>query len=103
MFKRISVIIIALTLLSVVAYGISNKININTASETELVELPGIGKGTAKKIIQYRTENNGFKSLDELIMVKGIGRKRFDKVRELITIEDANKEDLLQESKDVVK
>ena len=101
MFKKIGFIIIALALVSVIAYGNDSRININTASESELMELPGIGKGTAKKILAYRTENDRFKSVDELIMVNGVGRKKYEKVRELITIGDANKEDILQESEKV--
>lgn len=75
-----------LALFSVISYGSEGKIDINTATESELATLPGIGNGIAKKIIEYRVENSGFKSLDELIMVNGIGRKKYKKIKDLVII-----------------
>lgn len=67
--------------------GLSLKVNINTASMDELIALPYIGEAKAKAIIEYRTANGPFKSIDELIYVKGIGVKTLDKLREYITAE----------------
>ncbi len=67
-----------------IVYG-SEKININTASETELTGLTGIGEGIAKRIIEYRDKYNGFKDISELQNVKGIGGKKFENIMELIT------------------
>jgi comEA protein len=64
----------------------SGKININTASETELDSLTGIGPTYAKRIIEYRNTNGGFKSIDEVKNVKGIGDKTFLKFKDNITI-----------------
>lgn len=50
-------------------------ININTATEKELTKLPGIGKSKAKAIVDYRTKNGDFKSVDELSKIDGIGKK----------------------------
>jgi comEA protein len=61
-------------------------IEINTASIEELVKLPGIGEKTAEKIIAFRTQNGGFKSLEELMEVKGIGNVKFNKIKKFLYI-----------------
>ena len=63
------------------------KININTASKEELMALPGVGEKTAEKIILYRNENNDFKSIGEIMKVKGIGPKKFEKMKDYLTLE----------------
>ena len=63
-----------------------DKININLANIEELTKLPGIGPAKAKKIIQKREEINGFKSIEQIIEVKGIGKKSFEKLKNSITI-----------------
>ncbi len=68
-------------------FGASNgKVNINTAGADQLDTLPGIGPALAERIIQYREANGGFKSLEELKEVPGIGDKKFADVEDLITI-----------------
>jgi competence protein ComEA len=62
-----------------------DKVNINTADEKALDALPGIGLTTAKKIIEYR-KNNRFYSIDDLKNVKGISAKKFDALKDLITV-----------------
>lgn len=64
----------------------SQKININTASQTELETLPGIGTSTALKIIEYRKEIGKFKSIEEIKNVKGIGDNKYNNIRELIKV-----------------
>ena len=66
--------------------NVSKKININTAPASELVRLKGIGEVKAAAIIKYRNENGGFKSVDELINVSGIGNKTLEKIRDYVTI-----------------
>ncbi len=61
-------------------------ININTASAAQLMELKGIGEVKAAAIIRYREENGGFKSIDEILNVKGIGEKTFEKICGQITV-----------------
>ena len=61
-------------------------VNINQATEVELVALPGIGPVMAKKIIAWRAENGPFKSLEDLKKVNGIGDKKFEKLKPLIQI-----------------
>ncbi len=60
-------------------------VNINSASIEELSTLPGIGKGTAEKIVEYR-KNHKFKKTSDLMNVKGIGQKKFDKIQTKLSI-----------------
>ncbi|THB78452.1 MAG: helix-hairpin-helix domain-containing protein [Desulfobulbaceae bacterium] len=62
------------------------KININTADEAVLTELPGVGPKTAERIHLYRQQNGPFKTLDDLLNVKGIGPKVLDKIRPYATL-----------------
>jgi competence protein ComEA len=65
--------------------GQPGKININTASLAELDTLPGIGQVTAQKIIDYRTKNGPFKSIQELKDQKIVTSSTYDKIKDLIT------------------
>ena len=67
------------------------KVNINTASVSELTTLPGIGEVKAKAIIEYRVANGGFKSIEEIMEVKGIGEKTFIKIKDMIYVEPQKK------------
>ncbi|MDE7230688.1 MAG: helix-hairpin-helix domain-containing protein [Oscillospiraceae bacterium] len=62
------------------------KININTATVTELMTLDGIGEVKAKAIVEYREANGYFKSIDDLVLVSGIGEKTLEKNRDRITV-----------------
>lgn len=64
----------------------SGLVNINTASVSELIGLDGIGETRAKAIIEYREANGGFKSVDELTKVSGIGEKTLGKIRAKIVV-----------------
>lgn len=66
----------------------SDKININTASVEELDKLPGIGPAKAADIIKYREANGGFKSIEGINNVKGIGDATYSKLSDLITVVD---------------
>jgi len=61
-------------------------VNINTATADQLDSLPGIGAKMAARIIDYRTKNGGFKKLEDLMNIQGIGEKNFLKLKPLITI-----------------
>ncbi len=73
--------------------GVSNmeiqaikKVNINTANQTELETLSGIGPSLAANIIEFRNKNGFFKSVDELKNVSGIGEAKFDKIKNNIRV-----------------
>jgi competence protein ComEA len=64
----------------------NNMININAANKSELETLPGIGAAIAQKILEYREENNGFKTIDEIKNVNRIGDKTFEMIKNLISV-----------------
>ena len=64
-------------------------VNLNTATVSQLATLPGIGETAAKRIVEYRDKNGGFKKVEELMNVKGIGEKSFLKLKPLVTLGDA--------------
>ena len=61
-------------------------VNLNTATAAQLEELPGIGKATAERIIEYRTKNGSFKKIEDLMNVRGVGEKSFLSLKDLITV-----------------
>ena len=64
----------------------SEMININSATIEELKKLNGVGDGKAKSIIEYREQNGGFKSIEDLKNVKGFGGKMFEKIKDQIEV-----------------
>lgn len=62
------------------------KVNINTASAEELMTLDGVGEATADKIIAYRQENGPFARIEEIKEVSGIGEKKFEAMKDAITV-----------------
>ena len=61
-------------------------VNINTATQTELETLPGIGPSLALKIINYRKENGKFSSIEQIKEVSGIGESKFERLKSFITV-----------------
>lgn len=68
--------------------GNDNKglININTAELTELTTIPGIGESKAQKIIEYRKDNGGFRSIEDIMLIPGIKEGMFNKIKDYICV-----------------
>lgn len=64
----------------------NEKININTADQSELIEIPGVGEATAQKIIEYRETNGKFKNIEDIKNVNGIGNSKFENMKEKICV-----------------
>jgi len=63
-----------------------NLININSADQQSLDSLPGIGSALAKRILDYREQQGFFNSVDDLRKVSGIGEKKFEQLKDLVTV-----------------
>ena len=61
-------------------------VNLNPANASQLEGLPGIGKSVAERIIEYRQKNGGFKKVEDLMNVRGIGEKSFLKLKPLVMV-----------------
>lgn len=64
----------------------NSKLNINTATKEQLMQLPGIGETLAQSIIYFRNNNGDFQNTADLLLVEGIGEKRLDAIIDLITV-----------------
>lgn len=67
--------------------GGPSRLNLNTATQAELEELPGIGPVAAQNILQYREENGLFLSIEDIQQVSGIGPATFEKIKDLIIVQ----------------
>jgi len=61
-------------------------VNLNTATAEQLAAIPGVGPKMAERIIDYRQKNGGFKKVEDLMNVSGVGEKSFLKMKPLITV-----------------
>lgn len=75
-----------LLLLALLAFPVFAAVNINTATQSELEMVRGLGPAKAKAIIAYRESNGKFKSLDELDNVKGFGKASIEKLKEELSV-----------------
>jgi competence protein ComEA len=66
-------------------------LNLNAATLDQLETLPGIGRKVAERILEYRTKSGGFKKIEELMNVKGIGEKSFLKIKPLVSVAKSDK------------
>ena len=101
MIRTLTLVVLALGLFAstAVAQGRTSKtpaapaltapVNLNTATVAQLDSLPGIGKATAERIVEYRQKNGGFKKPEDLMNVRGIGEKNFLKLKSMITVSAA--------------
>jgi competence protein ComEA len=74
---------------SAAAKAPTGKVNINTATASQLTELPGVGEKLAARIVEFRQKQGPFKSTQELMNVKGIGEKNLQKLQPYLTVSDA--------------
>jgi competence protein ComEA len=91
MWTRTLVLHLSLCLLLLAATFATKKppaqpVNINTADSTQLQLVPGIGPSTAEKILQMRKSYGEFKSVNDLMAIRGIGPKRLEKMRKYLTV-----------------
>jgi comEA protein len=70
-----------------------NPLNINTATQEELEQLPGVGAAIAGRIIAYREEHGAFTSKEDIMLVSGIGEGIYGNIEAIITVEDTAPED----------
>jgi len=64
----------------------SDKINLNSATAEQLQSIPGIGPATAKNILDYRSKVGKFNKIEEIINVKGIGEKKYQKIKDRLAV-----------------
>ncbi len=76
-----------LLMASFIAGAACAAVNINTATQTELEAVRGLGPSKAKAIMEYREKRGNFRSVDELDNVKGFGKASIDKLRAELTVE----------------
>lgn len=82
--KKLLLILLACFAFSTAAFA--GQVNLNSANEVELEALKGVGPVKAKAIVDYRAKNGPFKSVDDLEMVPGFGKKTVDKLRADLTV-----------------
>jgi competence protein ComEA len=88
MFRKILIVVFVIAVSISAAFA---GVNINTASQTELEGLTGVGPALAKAIIDYRTNKAPFKTIEDLQKVKGLSKATFDKIKSQITVTDVKK------------
>lgn len=64
-------------------------LNLNSATQAQLERLPGIGPATAARILEYRQKNGGFKRIEDLMSIRGVGEKTFLRLKSLVTVTPA--------------
>ena len=64
----------------------SDKININKASQADLMTIPGVGEAKANQIIQYREENGSFQNIEDIMLISGIKEGLFNKIKDYIKV-----------------
>lgn len=65
---------------------LTEKVNLNTATAEQLQTLPGIGPALAKSIIEHRTKTGKFTKIEELLNIKGVGEKKFQKIKDRLVV-----------------
>ena len=87
--KKLRNLAAAMLLCLPVALFAAGTVDINTADKETLMSLSGVGEAFADRIIEYREENGGFKAVQELTNIRGIGQALVEKNREMLTVGDS--------------
>ena len=66
---------------------LASQVNVNTATEEQLQAVPGVGKVLAKRIVEFRKEHGPFRRLEDIMKVRGIGEKPFQKLRPYLSVD----------------
>ncbi len=82
-----ALVVLALALPTLAAESFRGTVNINTATAEQLEMLPGIGESRAQAVVAERKRSGGFKRVDDLLAVKGIGEASLDKLRPYLTLD----------------
>jgi competence ComEA-like helix-hairpin-helix protein len=72
---------------------VKTQLDVNQATVREFDQLPGIGPALAQRIIDYRLSRGRFTTVDDLLLIKGIGPKKFERFRELVTVHSETRRD----------
>jgi len=87
-FRKVLLAITAAVFMSIGSAWAGDTVNVNTATAKELQKINGIGEKTAAKIIAYRNEFGPFKNVDDLMHIKGIGKKKLAKAKDELSVGD---------------
>lgn len=84
--RTLAALLMVLALGAAAAHAESPPIDINEATAAQLTELPGVGPAIAARIVAFREEHGRFERVEDLMKVRGIGEKTFEKLRDRITV-----------------
>ena len=65
---------------------LADQLDLNLATENELVSLPGVGEKTAREIVEFRSANGGFRRTEQLLIIRGMSKKRFVDLGPLVCV-----------------
>jgi len=86
MKSLVGCLLLGVCLVSFAGAETAGKVDLNTAGQEQFETLPGIGPSLAARIVEHRTKNRSFKRIEELMNVKGIGEKKFLKLKDLVFV-----------------